>query len=116
MTAKDREKYNCPNCGAPIGYTERCPYCLTVLHWRPTVIEFIPAIFDECKIEARAEIDEIYVNGRNIQARKNMEKVIEGLALQLAKDLPRYWELRKQEDPFRQKVIFHAELRLRKRR
>lgn len=116
MTAADRNKYNCPNCGAPIGYTERCPYCLTVLNWRPTLIEFVPASFDEHKIEARVEIDEIYTNERNIQAKKNMALVVERLAMQLAKELPEYWDLREGHDPFRQKMIYSAVLRLRKRR
>lgn len=29
--------YNCPNCSAPIGYNEVCPYCGTALDWVPTV-------------------------------------------------------------------------------
>ena len=116
MTAADRKKYNCPNCGEPIGYTERCPYCLTVLNWRPTLIEFVPASFDEHKIEARVEIDEIYTSERNIQAKKNMAIVEERLATQLAKDLPLFWDLREEHDPFRQKMIYSAVLRLRKRR
>lgn len=32
-----RTMYNCPNCAAPIGYHEVCPYCGTALHWTPTV-------------------------------------------------------------------------------
>lgn len=27
--------YNCPNCGAPIGYSEICQYCGTRLSWVP---------------------------------------------------------------------------------
>ena len=29
--------YNCPNCAAPIGYHEVCPYCGTALDWVPFV-------------------------------------------------------------------------------
>lgn len=29
------KNYNCPNCGAPIGYTEICQYCGTRLNWIP---------------------------------------------------------------------------------
>ena len=37
------EKYNCPNCGAPIGFGSICEYCGTVLHWIPSMyIEYIP--------------------------------------------------------------------------
>ena len=32
-----RTMYNCPNCAAPIGYHEVCPYCGTALDWVPTV-------------------------------------------------------------------------------
>lgn len=32
-----RTMYNCPNCAAPIGYHEVCPYCGTALYWMPTV-------------------------------------------------------------------------------
>lgn len=32
-----RTMYNCPNCAAPIGYHEVCPYCGTALDWTPTV-------------------------------------------------------------------------------
>ena len=32
-----REKCNCPNCGAPIAYEPRCPYCGTKLNWIPTI-------------------------------------------------------------------------------
>ena len=31
------KKYNCPNCGAPIGYSNRCQYCGTVLDWTPHI-------------------------------------------------------------------------------
>lgn len=30
-----RTMYNCPNCAAPIGYHEVCPYCGTALDWVP---------------------------------------------------------------------------------
>ena len=32
-----RTMYNCPNCAAPIGYHEVCPYCGTALDWVPFV-------------------------------------------------------------------------------
>ena len=35
--APKKTKYNCPNCAAPIGYHEVCPYCGTALDWVPTV-------------------------------------------------------------------------------
>ena len=35
MTPEQRDLYNCPNCGAPIGYNRICPYCGTRLRWEP---------------------------------------------------------------------------------
>ena len=29
------DRYNCPNCGAPITYTGKCPYCGTIISWTP---------------------------------------------------------------------------------
>lgn len=37
--------YNCPNCGAPIGYTDRCEYCGTRIEWRPYVIHLAPKLY-----------------------------------------------------------------------
>ena len=37
------KQYNCPNCGAPMGYAEKCEYCGTLLNWIPTMqIEYVP--------------------------------------------------------------------------
>jgi hypothetical protein len=110
MTAKDREKYNCPNCGAPIGYTERCPYCLTVLEWRPTVIKFIPERFDEHKIEARLRVDDY-----SLQEKGLMNYITATLAEQISKELPKYWALDKADDPLKGETIFRAVLRVWKR-
>lgn len=37
--------YNCPNCGAPIGFTEKCEYCGTRIEWRPYVIHLAPQLY-----------------------------------------------------------------------
>lgn len=39
------EGYNCPNCGAPIGYMDKCDYCGTRIEWRPYVIHLGDAVF-----------------------------------------------------------------------
>lgn len=36
--------YNCPNCGAPIGYQDKCDYCGTRIEWRPYVIHLAPRL------------------------------------------------------------------------
>lgn len=106
-----KEIYNCPNCGAPVGYQNRCHYCGTYFKWRVTTIEFVPAVFDECKIEAGASIDDEYLKDENIG-----NEIVKRLAMQFAKELPKYWDLREEHDPFRRKTFYSATLRLRKRR
>ena len=39
------ENYNCPNCGAPIGYQDKCDYCGTRIEWRPYVIHLAPRLY-----------------------------------------------------------------------
>lgn len=39
------KEYNCPNCGAPIGFTEKCEYCGTRIEWRPYVIHLAPQLY-----------------------------------------------------------------------
>lgn len=52
------EKYNCPNCGAPIGHSDKCEYCGTLLRWIPiTYMEFIPKSLHVQQAEAAAEWD-----------------------------------------------------------
>ena len=35
------KKYSCPNCGAPIGYGDRCAYCGTHLEWEPICAKYV---------------------------------------------------------------------------
>lgn len=37
--------YNCPNCGAPIGYQDQCDYCGTRIEWRPYVFHLAPRLY-----------------------------------------------------------------------
>lgn len=48
------ENYNCPNCGAPIGFTEKCEYCGTRIEWRPYVIHLAPQLYYHKTHEASA--------------------------------------------------------------
>ena len=48
------EGYNCPNCGAPIGFTEKCEYCGTRIEWRPYVINLAPQLYYHKTHEASA--------------------------------------------------------------
>ena len=48
------KEYNCPNCGAPIGYTDKCEYCGTRIEWRPYVIHLAPKLYYHKTYEASA--------------------------------------------------------------
>lgn len=48
------ECYNCPNCGAPIGYQDRCEYCGTRIEWRPYEIHLAPKLYYHKTHEASA--------------------------------------------------------------
>lgn len=40
----NRQRYNCPNCSAPIGISPVCEYCGTRLEWLPIIkFESIPS-------------------------------------------------------------------------
>lgn len=48
------KEYNCPNCGAPIGFTDKCEYCGTRIEWRPYVIHLAPQLYYHKTHEASA--------------------------------------------------------------
>ena len=59
MSVSDRYKYNCPNCSAPIGYTEICQYCGTRLKWQPYEYH-VKVVTDYIKwerVEASAQVE-----------------------------------------------------------
>ena len=57
------KEFNCPNCGAPIGYSERCEYCGTVLRWMPmTCIEYVPLHLNVRKAEVAVNLPYEYAD------------------------------------------------------
>lgn len=60
------KKYNCPNCGAPIGYSDKCEYCGTALNWIPMkhIVEFVPAELnmEELKVEVAMSEEQSFMN------------------------------------------------------
>lgn len=52
------ESYNCPNCGAPIGYQDRCEYCGTRIEWRPYEIHLAPRLC-YCKTHCASAIGKV---------------------------------------------------------
>ena len=81
--------YNCPNCGAPIGLFEVCPYCGTLLRWKvdPYHVDVIEHRFIIRKLAASAFVD------RRCGETQESKIVQAKLALSLAQKLPEVWRL-----------------------
>lgn len=100
-------KYNCPNCGAPIGYTELCVYCGTRLHWIPTTnITFTPTRYERKKLVARAEVNEEDLRSGQLEEKT----VLRHLRDQLAERIPEVWEVYTMDDPLEFRKIYEARL------
>lgn len=84
--------YNCPNCGAPIGYSEICPYCGTRLRWEPqvSVVEFKPINERRHTIAARVDIPD--------SSSVSEDKIRKELERQLSELLHEYWTIYKDYD------------------
>lgn len=103
---REQREYNCPNCGAPIGYAEICPYCKTRLNWTPTVeILYTPTRYSQSKIEARAKV---YLEDLRNGLKEGT--VLESLRRQLAEQIPNIWEVRTAEDHIADSVTYFARI------
>ena len=51
--------YNCPNCGAPIGFTDKCEYCGTRIEWRPYVIHLAPKLYYHNKTHEASAVSDL---------------------------------------------------------
>ena len=71
------KEYNCPNCGAPIGYSSKCQYCGTLLDWIP--VTHLTITVD--RPEVRTYKSQIYIDDYNFQQQvmgdKEFEEFIE---------------------------------------
>ena len=103
-------RYNCPNCSAPIGMNEICPYCGTRLGWVPYIAPV------EIKI-APMKLNRLVVKGfvpwetkRYLPPEEANKIVLEQMAMEFAKDLPKYWNTKTCEDIRRAETQIQAEL------
>ena len=99
-----KQLYNCPNCAAPIGYSERCPYCGTMLYWRPSIVEIKTTPLRSCKLRARARIDEFALK------HVGEEVVYRQLVEQLEPEIVKAMTVKKDYDPKDMEVIYQADL------
>ena len=101
------KKYNCPNCGAPIGYDEKCAYCGTLLNWVPTTeVRFVPEQMQRSILEARVSIDYRSLIGAGIKE----EQIKDELKRQLAEAIPEAWEVQAMQDYKMDSVVYRARL------
>ena len=91
------ERYNCPNCGAPIGYAPRCQYCGTLLNWIPVTVEFIAQPMNVKKLVARRIVDKEDVRRLGEEYADRCAK--ESLAMMFAKKVPDVWDLQIIDNP-----------------
>lgn len=93
--------YNCPNCAAPIGYGPKCEYCGTLLRWEP---------FDVKKVyvNVRPLAADVFVDNDLLQYEAIRRDVPNRLCAQLAQELPKIWELREEDDPYRNGKRYRA--------
>lgn len=91
------EKYNCPNCGAPIGYSPHCQYCGTLLNWIPTTVKYIAEPRDVKKL-----VGQHTVSRRDIRmfGEEYIERCAkENLAMMIAKTVPDVWDFEVFDNP-----------------
>ena len=71
-----KRRYNCPNCGAPIGYSPKCEYCGTVFEWIPCPVTMVKQIVfppDVVKVQSALKIDR-YVQERWPRSEESLRK------------------------------------------
>ena len=93
------ERYNCPNCGAPIGYSPSCQYCGTLLNWVPAVAVTFKAEREKIKTLAcryRVSYSKFYYYGEAGQ-----QVAERALANQIAEKLRDVWKLEIKDVPGR---------------
>ena len=91
------ERYNCPNCGAPIGYAPRCQYCGTLLNWIPVTVEFVAQPLNVKKLVGSVKYTKDMIRGFGEEfALREAER---RLACDFAQKIPDVWDLKIIDDP-----------------
>ena len=106
------ETYNCPNCGASIGYQKRCEYCGTILQWRPYTrqVEFVPMggeivpLYAEVRISLR----------RMAEGGITKEMILKELTEEISHDIPRFLTLYEETDIKDMRKVYRARLKVAK--
>ena len=88
--------YNCPNCGAPIGYSEVCQYCGTRLRWIP--VQEYKIVTVPAKIEVLRSVVQVPVELLHDHADLAHLMVMDNLKREFANELPKLWTLTEEDD------------------
>lgn len=104
--AKNNPIYNCPNCAAPIGYSDKCPYCGTVLRWMPFLS--IDTIYLNAQpVDTTALIDPYMIEKGYVTD----DRIFADLAQQMTRELAKHMEFRKEDYDYRSgRVRYRARL------
>ena len=102
----DKRMYNCPNCGAPIGYRDICPYCGTRLNWKPSTMEIITTYrpVEHARCEVALDLFE-YKHNPDI-----MRYVGEEMVNRVAREVVKHVKVVEHKDPIRDKIYFRASI------
>ena len=99
-------KYNCPNCGAPIGRDEICPYCGTKVQWVPVqTIEFVPINLGFRHVRAECAVHDYEMEWISPGFLEN--RLVDQLAELIVKD--KAYELSVVKDPFKGDSIYRLD-------
>lgn len=99
-------KYNCPNCGAPIAYSEKCEYCGMLFTWTPTIadVTLVPRFMNVRQVKVRVSADMYLMRGGST----TREDIVERLKQDLSEFLPSVWTLESEPDLERGDMCFTA--------
>ena len=103
------KKYNCPNCGAPIGYSEVCSYCGTRLNWVPFTsvkVEICPK-----KIVNLDAAVAVPFSAKEYLPPDEYDRMVQkALVSKLAEGIPKFMQVISEEDPALLATKTHARL------
>ena len=105
--------YNCPNCAAPIGKDDICPYCGTRLRWVPFIEQTIKTVYMNVR-EIVAETIVDYDSSRRIIQLSDPEyfkKMTErSLAEKFVEIIPKIWTIEEEPDRMLRATRYRASI------
>lgn len=72
----NKKEYNCPNCGAPIGYGSKCEYCGTQLGWMPIELSPVKIVVQQPRMKTYVSRITMPIRWMNDIPKEKREKII----------------------------------------